>query len=280
MNRHLAKIALALVAPAIGSHLALAQQACGLPGVTVTVTPECAAPGQMIQVTLTNNSNQVITLFSSCVYTNVHASSDCTGAAVFSPICLAVLTPIPPGQSKTQPWDQKDDNGIQVPDGDYSFSISYMGGGCCASVAIGPPVSIYCTAKKNSKSCLPQIAFTGTPSVTDPNPFQVKATQVINNKLGMLFYGFGQTAVPFNGGTLCVQSPITRLPTMNSGGNPPPDDCSGRYSFDMNAHIQSGVDPLLVAGASVAAQYWQRDPAHPDGTGIGLTNAVHFCIQN
>src|SRR5262245_53052229 len=115
MIRHLAKIALALAAPAICSHHTLAQQACGLPGVTVSVSPDCATPGQVIQVTLTNNSNQVITLFSSCVYTNVHPSADCTGTPVFSPICLAVLTPIPPGQSKTQSWDQKDDNGIQVP---------------------------------------------------------------------------------------------------------------------------------------------------------------------
>lgn len=280
MLPHLARLAFALSAFAFSSPFAHAQQACGLTGVTVTVSPECAAPGQVILVTLTNNSNQVITLPSTCVFESVHASTDCTGPIVFGPVCGAVILPVPPGQSRTQPWDQKDDNGLQVPSGDYSFSISYLRGGCCAGVTIGPPASVYCAAKRNSQSCLPQIAFTGMPSASDPTPFQIKATQVINNKLGMLFYGFGQAAVPFNGGTLCVQSPITRLPSMSSGGNPPPDDCSGRYSFDMNAHIQSGLDPLLVAGASVAAQYWQRDPAHPDGTGIGLTNAVHFCIQN
>ena len=273
-------IALALVAPAILAPLARAQQSCGIPGVTVTVSPECALPGQTIQVTLTNNSNQVITLPSSCVYSNVHPSSGCTGQPVFSPFCLAVLTPVPPGQSKTQPWDQKDDNGLQVPDGTYSIAIDYLGGGCCASVTIGRVVSVYCTPKVNSQGCTPRIATTGTPSATSPTPFQVKATQVINNKQGMLFYGFGQAAVPFQGGFLCVESPITRLLAMSTGGNPPPDDCSGRSSFDMNAHIQSGIDPRLVPGASVAAQFWQRDPAHPDGTGIGLTDAVHFCIQN
>jgi hypothetical protein len=280
MIRALARIAWVLVAPAIASQASLAQQTCGMQGVTVTVTPECAAPGEMIKVTLTNNTNQVITLPSSCVYKSVHPSSDCTGQAVFTPLCLAVLTPIPPGQSATMPWDQLDDNVQQVPDGEYSFSIAYIGGACCASVTIGPPVSVYCTPKVNSQGCTPKINFTGLPSATDPNPFQVKATQVINHKTGMLFYGFGQAAIPFSGGILCVESPITRLPTMSSGGNPPPDDCSGRYSFDMNAHIQSGVDPQLVAGASVAAQYWQRDPAHPDMTGIGLTDAVQFCIQN
>jgi len=52
-----------------------------------------------------------------------------------------------------------------------------------------------------------------------------------------------------------VQSPVTRLPAASSGGNPPPDDCSGQYSFNMNARVQSGADPRLVAGAAVTAQY-------------------------
>ena len=32
----------------------------------------------------------------------------------------------------------------------------------------------------------------------------------------------------------------------------------------MNALIQAGTDPGLVAGAVVNGQYWYRDPNHPD----------------
>ena len=42
----------------------------------------------------------------------------------------------------------------------------------------------------------------------------------------------------------------------------------------MNAHVQSGADPLLVTGADVTTQYWTRDPVSPSGT--GLSDAVHF----
>ena len=29
---------------------------------------------------------------------------------------------------------------------------------------------------------------------------------------------------------------------------------------------------------TVYAQYWQRDPAHLDGTGVGLTDALGFDV--
>jgi hypothetical protein len=35
---------------------------------------------------------------------------------------------------------------------------------------------------------------------------------------------------------------------------------------------------FLTAGTTVFAQFWQRDPGHPDGTGQGLTNGLQFAI--
>ena len=138
---------------------------------------------------------------------------------------------------------------------------------------------IYCTAKVNSQGCTPQIGSVGSPSASGPNPFDITAAMVINDKNGVLFYGLGGAiAVPFQGGTLCVQPPLRRTAPVNSGGNPPPDDCSGLYSFDFNARIQSGVDPFLVPGALVSVQYWMRDGAQADGTGVGLTDAIQFRI--
>jgi Tol biopolymer transport system component len=137
---------------------------------------------------------------------------------------------------------------------------------------------VYCTAKPNSQGCTPLISFTGTPSASAAAPFRIQAAGVINHKPGLLFYGLGFQALPFQGAFLCVATPLTRTIVQLSGGNPPPDDCSGFYSFDFNAHIQSGIDPRLVAGTIADAQYWTRDPADPTGFTTGLTDALHFLI--
>ena len=114
--------------------------------------------------------------------------------------------------------------------------------------------------------------------MSDPTPFLVTASQVINKKFGILFYGPGTDSKPFQGGTLCVSGKIVRTQVQSSGGNPPPDDCSGTYSYDFNARIQGGADASLVQGAVVRCQYWYRDPSDPAGFGSGLTNALEFTI--
>jgi hypothetical protein len=140
-----------------------------------------------------------------------------------------------------------------------------------------PPPQSYCTAKLNSLGCLPAARTSGLPSATGPDPFLVRASQVINNKTGSLVYTTaGAASTPYQGGTLCVAQPLHRLPPQNSGGNPPPNDCSGLYSTDFNARIRSGVDPALQPGVQVWAQWITRDPADPFH--VGLTDAVTFVI--
>jgi len=137
-------------------------------------------------------------------------------------------------------------------------------------------VLTWCRAKPSSAGCLPLIGFEGAPSATSPSPFLVRASDVINNKPGLLFYGFAPAFVPFQDGTLCVAPPIARTPVQFSGGNPPPPDCSGSYVFDFNAWIQAGPDPALVPGTAVYAQYWYRDPASASHT--GLSDAIAFTV--
>lgn len=134
----------------------------------------------------------------------------------------------------------------------------------------------YCTSKINSLGCTPAIAAAGAPSVSNPASFDISADMVLNNKAGILFYGFGPNALPFQGGFLCVQPPTKRTPVQSSGGNPPPNDCSGTFSLDFNALIQSGTDPSLTAGTQVFSQYWSRDPASPSTT--SLTGGLSFII--
>ncbi len=150
-----------------------------------------------------------------------------------------------------------------------------------ALVEVGPgsttcAPTIYCAAKVNSQGCTPALSTSGTPSASDPNPFRIDAGQVLNRKNGILFYGWTPGVMPFQGGSKCVMAPMRRTMIQNSGGNPPPDDCSGTYTYDFNARIRSGADPLLAAGQMVYAQYWSRDPASPSTT--GLTDAVAFLI--
>jgi hypothetical protein len=137
-------------------------------------------------------------------------------------------------------------------------------------------VEAYCTAKTNSLGCVPAVAWQGTPSVSSAQPFWIEAHQVLNNKVGILFYGDTPDAKPFRGGIRCVDSPLRRMPVQSSGGAPSGDDCSGVFAMDFNARIQSGVDPLLAVGARIYAQHWYRDPNASHNS--GLSDALAFSI--
>jgi hypothetical protein len=100
---------------------------------------------------------------------------------------------------------------------------------------------------------------------------------MLNQKTGFLTYSHQPASTPFQGGTLCIQAPILRTPGQNSGGSTSGNDCTGAYSFDMNAWIQSGVDPSLVVGADVFTQYRSRDPQSTSSS--SLSNAVRFVVN-
>lgn len=138
-----------------------------------------------------------------------------------------------------------------------------------ATGSSGDPVN-YCTAKLNSLGCLP--ALTGDPGspTSGGAPWLITADQIINNKPGIFFYGFGRNSLPFQGGFLCVQPPTQRLPVMVSGGNPPPNDCTGQLSVDVAALA-------LTSGTTVNFQCWSRDPSSPSTT--SLTGGLELTIQ-
>jgi hypothetical protein len=143
--------------------------------------------------------------------------------------------------------------------------------------AVPQPPAAYCTAQVNSAGCTPLIVWSGTPSATAPTPFDITAVNVLNNKNGLLFYGVsGPLFAPFAGGTKCAAPPTRRTGVQDSGGTPVGLDCSGVFEIDFNVPIQNGVDPALVPGQAVYAQYWSRDPASPSTT--NLTNALQLMI--
>jgi hypothetical protein len=139
--------------------------------------------------------------------------------------------------------------------------------------------SNYCTSKTNSLNCLPVITGSGTPSAgRNTAPFILATDQALPGKAGLLFYGiFGPNAAPFQGGHLCVLPPTKRTPlqTSTATGSPP---CTGVFSINFNAHIQSGTDPELNYGRHIWAQWWTRDSGVPSGTSLSNGGTFVICL--
>lgn len=136
---------------------------------------------------------------------------------------------------------------------------------------------VYCTAKTNALGCTPTLSSSGTPSATAGSGFTIQSTQNRNDKWGLLLYGVsGQASGPFSGGTLCINTPISRSGALNSTGTPWPGvDCTGVFTIDMNAFAVGSLGgtplpALLVPGTIVDSQFWGRDPgfASPDSTSL------------
>jgi hypothetical protein len=138
-------------------------------------------------------------------------------------------------------------------------------------------INTYCTGKVNSLGCTPAIGSSGNSSASAATQFLITCSSQINQKVGLLFYAHTPAAGPFQGGFLCVGTPKRRSAPLNSGGSVSGSDCTGTFSYDFNARIQSGADPTLVSGAEVFCQYWSRDPASPSTT--GLSNALSFLVN-
>ncbi|HVS17962.1 MAG TPA: VCBS repeat-containing protein [Planctomycetota bacterium] len=152
--------------------------------------------------------------------------------------------------------------------GTSKFKSIDTNGGCSGQVAT------YCTGKLNTQGCVPHIDFAGAPKAGGTTNFLIRGHDVLPGQTGLLFYSkTGPANVPFNGGTLCIGGQIVRTPGLVSSGA---GLCGGTYEVNFNVWISMGVDPLLVPGQKVWAQYWCRDPLSSGGS--GLTDGVTFTI--
>jgi hypothetical protein len=132
-----------------------------------------------------------------------------------------------------------------------------------------PAPSSYCTAKTNSLGCTPAMGASGSPS-DSIGDFALLASNIINQKTGIMIYGSAQAAIPFQGGYLCIQPPLRRTPPQSSGGSASGNDCTGAYSFAFTPAVAAAA--AIVPGDTFCAQYWYRDSASPSTT--GLTNGI------
>jgi len=126
-----------------------------------------------------------------------------------------------------------------------------------------PEPFAYGAGKANSLGQVSELSWRGFASVA-ADQLHLEVSQAVPGMIGLAFHGVGQASIPFAGGTLLVAPPILRLPAVTL-------DAAGSASIPVPL-------PLAWVGQTRDFQFWFRDPAHPDGTGVGLTNGVEIVI--
>ncbi len=121
-----------------------------------------------------------------------------------------------------------------------------------------PPVK-YGTNKENSLGWIAQMAWVGTPSETSGD-FEIGMNGGIPDQFALLFSGGSSASVPFYGGFRLVGNPLTR---------------EAFVQLDMwgSTMVPMAVDPGS-SGSKQYFQFWYRDPAHVDGTSVGLSDGL------
>lgn len=128
--------------------------------------------------------------------------------------------------------------------------------------------SRFCVAKTTSLGCVPQIASLGTPSLGAAS-WHVQVTGAPLGTLGLALLAAHTADTPFFGGRLCLGGPIVRAVAASAV---PASGCGDALAFV--------IPPLglattgAMAGDLVFAQVWFRDALHPDGTGVGISDAL------
>ncbi len=134
-------------------------------------------------------------------------------------------------------------------------------------------VSTYCTGKTNSLGCVPAVSWLNQPDKS-AGTFTVTCANVLNQQNGLIIWGHSQIAVAFQGGTLCVGSPLVRGPLIGSGGAGSGSSCTGAYNHVFTTAYMNAMG--INAGDTLYAQFWMRDP--PIASTTGLSNALKFTV--
>jgi hypothetical protein len=167
------------------------------------------------------------------------------------------------------------------------------------SLTLGPDVpdpTFFCTAKTTLACGTPAISYNGIPSSSQQSGFIVSAGPARSCKSGILLYNqtLGAQSLPFQGGTLCVDSMgLRRAGSTNSMGTPGGANCDGFFSIDINVFTKGAwVVPdcagnpagiaannsapfLNTAGNTIYAQWWGRDSV---STGSFVSDGLSWVV--
>jgi len=134
----------------------------------------------------------------------------------------------------------------------------------------------YCSAKTNSQACVPAMDATGTATRSGQDDYHLLAANELNNKPGIVIWSRMRGYSPLGGGYLCLAPSIFRRALPSSGGTPTGIDCTGVYDYYLS-HAEMNLLGML-AGDTMYAQVWSRDPGWSPPNNIGLSDGWIFTI--
>jgi hypothetical protein len=172
---------------------------------------------------------------------------DLTAVAAGNPATRIRFELTSDGQVQKGGWNVDD---VQI------VMVSAVGQGCT------DPIS-YCSGKLTSIGTLPTLDARGSTSASLPG-LEIEVREAGANRPGILLTSTaGPGSTPFNGGTLCLQPPITR---------------SGTFLTDIfyYAAIPLPVTPGMI-GQTWFLQAWFRDPQASFGVGLSDALQLKFC---
>ncbi len=249
--------------------------------VSVNVYVDGTAPVGPSNLTSTTHQTGVSSCDTAVTMTWSHATDAISGIAGYRGFWDTSPTTLPSGSLNFPP--QQSSYAVNIGSSTnaryFHLRAQDRSGNWGPAVHFGPvyanaqPITAYCTSKLNSAGCLPLIGSSGSPSLSG-GQFEVRCTRVLNQRPGLMFWGYAASATPFQGGYKCVANPVRRTPSQPSGGSASGVDCTGVYDFTFsNAYLNAnGVN----VGDTLHAQWWMRDPQSPSTT--GLSNGLRFTI--
>lgn len=209
------------------------------------------------------------TAVASVTYSNVEGSYAGGGNFDADPMFLSPraydvhLKPSSPCIDAGDPSAPLDPDGTVADVGAFAFDATY-----CSSPAE------WCEGKPNSLGCVPEITFSGSPTVTGADDFHVSAANFLGANFGLLAWSRTPSSIPFQGGTLCLAGPFFRAGLQFAGGSSGVCDGSYVFHFSQGYRASFGIQPY----ETIYVQWFARDAANPDGTGWSLSNGLEFTV--
>jgi len=106
----------------------------------------------------------------------------------------------------------------------------------------------------------------------------ITASNVLNQRLGVLFYGYDSAFTPFQASLICIAPPLKRTGLQIGVAPRAAPIAPGTLSTDFNARIPGRRRPRTRLGRDDSARWFSRDLHDPAGFSTSLTNAIRFVI--